>query len=110
MRRTGSFMALLLLAGVVGLGACGGGDDDGGGNPVSDADTKPPITATPDEFLDPPRSCAFDCTDDCEPKGYECPALGPWDELPHAESCGKFDGTFPAIAGKCTASIPTGEA
>ncbi|GAC1519398.1 MAG: hypothetical protein NVS3B10_21130 [Polyangiales bacterium] len=65
---------------------------------------------TVEDLLSPPDSCAFLCDPTCEPKGYDCPALADWKSLPHADGCGAWDGTFPAIAGKCHAEPATGEA
>jgi len=71
------------------------------------------LPTDPEEYLTPPTSCAFDCPvpAECEPSGYECLALSPYEKLPHAEACGKWDGKYPApVAGKCNATLPTGAA
>ncbi|MGZ3417290.1 MAG: bifunctional YncE family protein/alkaline phosphatase family protein [Polyangiales bacterium] len=69
------------------------------------------LSQDPLDYVDPPGSCAFSCDSSCEPKGYECPALSPWQGLPHADACGGWDQKAPAVvAGKCKASLPTGEA
>ncbi len=69
-------------------------------------------TAAPEDLLSPDQSCAFDCDSTCEPAGYQCAAMGDWSAIPHAAACGSWDGkTFPAVvAGKCTASAPSGDA
>ncbi|MFO0593208.1 MAG: hypothetical protein U0441_37035, partial [Polyangiaceae bacterium] len=42
---------------------------------------------------------------------YACQNLGAWADLPHAESCGAWDGTSPTpVQGKCTATAPSGDA
>jgi len=67
----------------------------------------------PEDFRSPPTSCALDCpgNSECEPDGYQCPALAARDTLPHAEACGTWDGKFPApVTGKCNATLPTGAA
>ena len=58
-------------------------------------------------------SCALQCNSGCtEPETpYECPALRPWEAMPHADACDSWDGSYPAVtAGACTASLPTGDA
>lgn len=74
----------------------------------------PPNLGTVDDIMgDLPKSCAFLCGGECsEPETpFECPALAPWDKLPHDEACEAFDGTYPTpAAGKCTVSDATGEA
>lgn len=61
-----------------------------------------------------PASCALTCgTQPCEEvsKPYDCPAMGPWAQIPHAEACGCFTGTQPKpTQGKCSATEPTGDA
>ena len=60
------------------------------------------------------KSCVFQCGNPCaEPEHpYECPSLRPWAAIPHAATCGAFDGsTFPApTVGQCTGTAPTGDA
>ncbi|GAC1355051.1 MAG: hypothetical protein NVSMB47_08490 [Polyangiales bacterium] len=87
--------------------ACSGG---GGGSANPGGDAGPDASVTVEDLLTPPDSCAFTCDPTCEPKGYACPALADWKSLPHADGCGAWDGTFPAIAGKCHAEPATGEA
>ncbi len=108
--RPTSFASLPLVASLA-LFGCGASSadaqpSDGGG----DAGTDVVVTGDPADLLDEPISCAFDCKDECEPKGYQCPALAAWNTIPHAASCGSFDGKFPAVSGKCTAATPTGAA
>ena len=97
--------------------ACGSGSSDapltvGDSGPADGGETggDSGLSTDPEDYRSPPLSCAFDCDDKCEPKGYECPALADYKLLPHATSCGSWDGTFPAVVGKCTAAVSTGEA
>ncbi len=103
MRPLGSVLCVFLS---MAFAACGSSDDQ----PPPDAG--PPVD--PDEFSIPPKSCALECPQsDCpETKTpYACPNLGAWKDVPHAATCAAWDGTFPAPqAGKCTVSVPTGEA
>lgn len=100
-----------ILLSVVFLIGCGGGDGDA--PPPQDSG---PDLGDPSQFAMPPTSCGFDCPDDgsCAEKkdGYACPALGAWDQIPHdTELCPAWDGKQPTpVAGKCTATAPTGEA
>jgi DNA-binding beta-propeller fold protein YncE len=58
-------------------------------------------------------SCALQCNVSCaEPeKPYFCPAMRPWAEMPHADACPTWDGTYPAVTqGACTSSAPSGDA
>jgi DNA-binding beta-propeller fold protein YncE len=67
-----------------------------------------------ESYLSAPGSCAYDCPNDACAEGttpYACPALAEWSKIPHADTCPKWDGTYPKpVAGKCTASAPTGDA
>jgi DNA-binding beta-propeller fold protein YncE len=71
-----------------------------------------------EEELDPftrvPPSCAYKCpSSTCAETTtpYACPSLADWNALPHAESCGAWDGVMPTpTPGQCTVSDPTGEA
>ncbi len=82
----------------------------------STPDPGPPLPAPEDYFasIKEHPSCALTCDPTCQEstKPWACPALGPWDSIPHAPECGKFDGkTFPAPQqGKCVATVPSGEA
>jgi hypothetical protein len=66
----------------------------------------------PVEFAVAPASCAYACDTACPEitKPYDCPSLGAWDKIPHESTCGSYTGKFPAVAGKCTASDPKGDA
>ena len=68
----------------------------------------------PSDFIGPTPSCAYACpSDTCaeQTAPYACQNLLPWDQVPHADTCEKWDGHYPApAAGKCTASAPVGEA
>lgn len=67
----------------------------------------------PSDFAAAPLSCAYDCPNVSKcpesTKPYVCPSLGAWSQIPHAAACEAWDGGFPAIEGKCTASAPTGD-
>jgi hypothetical protein len=85
----------------------------------SDEHPSPPATKPsgpdPAEFAAAPRSCVFKCpipSDCAEASGpYACPSLGPWAEIPHADTCPTWDGKTPTPqAGKCKATEPTGDA
>ncbi len=82
----------------------------------SKEDSAPPPGAVldPEDFRSPPRACALECPSDvtvCEPNGYQCPAAAAWSTIPHAAECGNWDGKYPTPqAGKCKATLPTGEA
>ncbi len=90
--------------------SCGGFGCSSGDAEPPPADAAETGNPDPEDYRSPPISCAFDCDPTCEPKGYECPALSPYASLPHAAACGAWLGTFPAVNGKCTASVVTGEA
>lgn len=92
------------------LFGCSSSDDQDQG--ANDASPDLGLSQDPEDYRDPPRSCALECgAEGCEPDGYQCPALADWKVLPHAGSCPKWDGTFPApVTGKCSASLPTGAA
>ncbi len=65
-------------------------------------------------YLTAPPSCAYVCPNaGCaeQTTPYACPAAGAWAAIPHEAACPSWDGTYPApVAGKCTASAPTGAA
>ena len=74
------------------------------------------VGGDPAEFAAVEKSCAYHCP----PLGsscaevttpYACQNLGAWDAIPHADTCGSWDGSYPApVPGKCSASAPSGEA
>src|SRR5262245_17983468 len=68
----------------------------------------------PGEVATVPKSCAYNCpASGCSEATtpYACPSLGAWNKVPHAETCGTWDGKQPAAkAGQCTVSDPSGEA
>ncbi|MFO0593111.1 MAG: hypothetical protein U0441_36550, partial [Polyangiaceae bacterium] len=68
----------------------------------------------PDEFSYVPPTCVYQCPTGSCPEvasDYACQNLGAWADLPHAESCGAWDGTPPTpVQGKCTATAPSGDA
>jgi DNA-binding beta-propeller fold protein YncE len=78
----------------------------------------PTPTEDPTDFvlgISDNRACALDCSGTCgeATQPWVCPALAPWDQIPHDDAaCGSFDGTtYPAVvAGKCAATDPTGSA
>ncbi len=74
------------------------------------------VGGDPTEFAVVPTSCAYQCpgvTASCDENTtpYACQNLKPWDQIPHADTCESWDGTYPdPVQGKCTASDPSGEA
>lgn len=101
--------------------ACGGGGETqstGGSSSSSSSSSSSgggggaPAVTVDDIMSDLPKSCAFACGACDEPDApFACPTIAPWASLPHDDACGAWDGTFPTpAAGKCSASIPTGEA
>jgi DNA-binding beta-propeller fold protein YncE len=104
----------------IALAACGGGGESttgtGGQMTTSSSTTSGTgggLGTVDDIMASLPQSCSFDCGSQCtEPDTpFACPTILPWDQLPHDDACGTWDGTFPAPAqGKCTASAPIGEA
>lgn len=101
--RLASASLLVLAASAPQLAACSSS------SPSAAPDTGPNLL--PEDLLSPGDTCAFDCDATCEPNGYVCDAMGAWSAIPHAAACGAWDGTYPAVtAGKCAASLPTGEA
>ena len=91
--------------------ACGGDDEGDSGNGscrfVEDEDAV-------DFSREIPPSCAFQCGGvPCEELTvpFACPAMGSWEDIPHAEACGCFSGAPPAtVQGACSVSDPSGEA
>src|SRR5579871_5663231 len=87
------------------LSGCGGGHGTpGAGGGLGSVD---------DIMASLPVSCSFDCTSPCsEPDtAFSCPTVLPWAQLPHADACGAWDGTYPAVtAGQCTVVEPSGDA
>jgi DNA-binding beta-propeller fold protein YncE len=78
---------------------------DGGSGPDAD-----PLT-----FAMAPKSCAYTCPPDpscAELKtSYQCPSMGDWACIPHAESCGGWDGKYPSVVpAKCTVTAGSGDA
>jgi DNA-binding beta-propeller fold protein YncE len=55
-------------------------------------------------------ACSATCSEAKDP--WTCPALAAWSTFPHdPTACGNWDGTYPTpVAGKCTATLPTGQA
>lgn len=99
MRR--ALMVLVLLA------SCGGNDDKATPKP----DTGPAVDI--DDFVrNLPTSCAFNCESGCPSERlgpFVCPALAPWDQVPHEPTCGSP--TPPtATKGKCEIGAATGDA
>ena len=97
--------------------AAGGSSGQGGGggsSPIVDAGPDAPaVMGDPEDLLKYPLSCVFKCPGDCAESTtpYACPALAPWQTLPHADSCAPWDGTFPKTGPtQCKASLPTGDA
>ena len=109
-RRLGT--SALGLGVALALLASGCGDDETTTTPA--AACLPGGSGDPEELqFEIPYSCAYQCVSDCaEPETpYSCPAMGPWDQVPHADSCGCYTGKGPeVVAGRCAASDPSGEA
>src|SRR5688572_8234388 len=106
---TSALLATIALAG------CGGDGTNGtsGGSTTSSSSGSGGSGVTVDEVMaNLPQSCAFSCGPCPEPDTvYPCPTLGPWADVPHADSCPSWDGSYPApVQGQCTATIPSGEA
>ncbi len=108
MRRTFSILPFLVAAGLA--GGCGGSGDhassaSGGGGAAS---------TDPYSFASDNSSCAYDCPiADCAEATtpYACQNLEPWAQIPHADTCGTWDGTYPTpVAGRCTVTAPSGDA
>ncbi len=111
MRRTFPLLPLLpLLVPLALAGACGGsGDHEGSG-----AATGSGGSVDPGSFASVNASCAYDCplTACAEVTApYACQNLGAWAQVPHADTCATWDGTYPTpAAGQCTATVPSGDA
>lgn len=112
--RSPRFLVHLLVCALAACGCDRTHSDDIPPPPVDDC----PLVL-PEDYLtavkcDAHKSCVFQCGAPCaEPeRPFECPSLRPWAAIPHAPTCGNFDGaTFPTpIAGKCTATLPTADA
>ena len=109
MRARSLFTALALVSGCV----SGCGSDEATPPAEAGADTAEPDL---EGFVkDLPTSCAFDCKKGCpeeKPAGpFVCPAMADWSAVPHAVGCGPSAPAFPSpVAGRCSASAPTGEA
>lgn len=100
------------------LAACSSADA-----PSSSLDAGPGDAGTPfvdydliDTLAQAPKSSSLDCPalGKEDVAAYACPAMAPWASLPHAEDCAAWDGsTFPdaaSLTGKCTSTLPSGEA
>lgn len=71
------------------------------------------VPGDPETFAEAPKTCVYQCATPCEEDEtpYDCPSLGPWNEIPHAEACGAWSGQHPqSVAGQCTATAPSGDA
>jgi hypothetical protein len=116
---------LLSIAGCAALASgalgCGGGQNTsstGSGGSTTTGTTSTGgtggSTVDPDEFAAVQKSCVYQCPPDNCPEAnapYACQNLKPWAEVPHADSCDKWDGTFPTPQkGQCSASEPSGDA
>ena len=92
------------------LAGCGGDDGEAVGGKSCKASLPEDATSFARAI---PRSCALTCGQPCEEVAtpYDCPAMGPWKSMPHAEACGCFDGVFPKpVTGACAATEPAGDA
>jgi DNA-binding beta-propeller fold protein YncE len=95
------------------LAACGGDPSNPSTSSSTTGGTGGEID--PGAFYDPPpESCAYECPNEAcaeQTTPYACPSLGAWKDIPHAETCESWDGSYPAVkAGACAATSPTGEA
>jgi DNA-binding beta-propeller fold protein YncE len=95
------------------LCGCGSSSKGNATNPTVDAGPQ----EAPIDFVDglvANESCVLECPTPCaEAKApWTCPALAAWSAIPHdPTACGDWDGTYPTpVAGKCTATAPTGQA
>ncbi len=77
----------------------------------------PPVVPSVADFmanLKTDTACALSCNASCKEADapWVCPALAAWDTIPHEHACGTFDGTTmpEPVQGKCTSSVPRGEA
>jgi DNA-binding beta-propeller fold protein YncE len=115
-KRILAYAPLLALAAACGSGSETHGTTTGDASSSGSSGTTGSGGAMPDpsDFAGVAPSCAYECPPDACPEQtapYPCQNLLPWDKVPHADTCGAWDGKFPApVAGKCTASAPTGEA
>ncbi len=87
---------------------------DGGACVIPGATDAGPPSPDPVLFASVARSCAYSCplspscTEQTTP--YACQNLAAWECMPHAPSCGAWDGSYPpVVAGKCTASAPASD-
>jgi hypothetical protein len=98
-----------VILGTPGCGSSRHGEQEAPLDAGADADA-----GDPSDFKEPPRSCSMTCpVDGCAENTtpYACPALAPWDSLPHADTCAPWDGTYPTPAPtKCTAAAASADA
>ena len=108
LRRLGGALICCLSLGPLGLAECDFEDD----RDACQVDQRGPDGDPEDLIYALPASCAFQCGDCPEPEQpYDCPAMRPWSQVPHAAACGCFDGQPPAaVAGACSATLVQGEA
>jgi hypothetical protein len=99
------------------LSACSSGSATSQAKKDASATPPPPMVPSIAQFMQNLRdnpSCALSCNSACKEADapWVCPALSAWDMIPHAPSCGAFDGTtFPTpVQGHCVASLPSGDA
>jgi DNA-binding beta-propeller fold protein YncE len=86
------------------------------GSKPSSSSQSPPLE-DPSDWMDDLKedsTCILNCDPSCtEPTTpWICPALAGWSTIPHASTCGTFDGTtYPAPQqGQCSATAPSGNA
>jgi hypothetical protein len=99
-------LAILLL-----LLASGCGHSHSASSPVDAGDD----VEDPTDFAVPPTSCAYNCPNvsSCPEftSPYVCQNTAAWATIPHADSCGDWDGGYPApVQGQCTAVAASGQA
>ncbi len=105
----------VVSAAAASVAGCGGSGTPGtgGGSSSSSSGAGGGLGSADDILSSLPQSCALDCGSACaEPEtAFACPTVLPWAQLPHDDACGGWDGTYPAVTpGKCSASVPTGDA
>ncbi len=79
------------------------------------ADAATDVSTDPATFSAAHKSCAYQCPQDpaCSEivTSYQCQNLAAWSCMPHAATCGDWDGSYPAVTpGKCTVTAPGGDA
>ena len=117
MRARASLASPLLLL-LLSAAGCGDGGETQSGSTETTTTTSGTTTTTtpgpdPEEFAFVQPTCVYACPpSDCPESSsdYVCQNLAPWADVPHADTCEAWGGTFPAPkAGQCAATAPTGD-